>query len=218
MTNLASNVGIMVETDRLTDQKYLNWLHKFYEKAYDGRQEWTDFHELIHVIEFAKDGPPSARKIRPRLEINYRHKAGLLKKPFRFSWLENGISNVAKGTVYLAWDELGKTPYTYFLDQEPDDTTRFLELAKPWIWLRPKIHIALDNHDVRPIAALHWNEWYEKKQPLLCDKYQIPHWSLQDMTKVLPIGTLQEIDRLDACIIQGHSPKRIIIDTSLIVL
>lgn len=216
---LGSQVDIKVQPDQLNDQTYLNFLHQLYEKGYNGQQKWTDYHELIHVVESKQSTAQNARCTRPVLGINYRHLAGPLKIKFQYKWLDLCKPKVKKGTIYLAWDELGKTPYSYFSDQEPNDLWRFVELSKPWIWLRPKLHIAVDDIDFIPVSFIsEWDAWYKDKHDVFCQHYQLPHWSLSDMYSVLPIGHIPDIDQLESSVINGNRPQRIIVDKPVKIL
>lgn len=216
LINLAEQVDIKVQPDQLNDQQYLNFLHQLYEKGYNGQQKWTDYHELIHAVERKQSKNQHSGRIQPVLEINYRHLAGPLKIKFQYDWLDSCQTKVKKGTVYLAWDELGKSPYSYFKDQEPNNSSRFIELSKPWLWLRPKLHIAIDDIDFSLLSIISgWADWYKDKHEIFCQHYQLPHWLLSDMYSVLPIGHMSDIDSLDKSIINGNRPKRITVDNSV---
>ena len=53
------------------------------------------------------------------------------------------LVNIIDAVVTMSGLEYGKTPYTYWRDDEPNDINRLIELAKPMIRLNFKISIAL---------------------------------------------------------------------------
>lgn len=198
--------AIDVDPNLISNQIYLNQLHEIYEKYYDGKPDWHDFHENIHAIERKLDRHVAL----PVLEINYRQLAGMLKKRFEYSWIDLGRNQVAAGEVYLAMDELGKSPLVYWTDKEPDDLDRICQLAKPWIWLRPKIHIALD--DINFMSADVPDEffaWWNKHRESWCKHWNIPNWELKHIKTVIPIGTIANWQSLEIKICNGVVPYRI---------
>lgn len=201
----AGIVSVKVDKKRVLEQQYLNHLHQIYEKNYDGNQSWTDYHEHLHAVESKLHDQFPEHK----LEINYRQLSGPLNRPFRMEWLMHGQTNIKSGDVYLAWDELGKKPYTYWHDHEPDDIQRICELAKPWITIRPKIHVCLRDTDLDPGIDLQFQEWWANFEKEWCQHYTIPRWSSRDSNSVLVIGKIQNYQNLESLLDQKIWPKRI---------
>ena len=81
------------------------------------------------------------------MNVGWGVKEGMLTEMFHCnSHYENKI---IANNIYLPWTELGKKPLQYWKNKEPDNQSRFNELAKPHITLRPKFMIALK--DIKPV-------------------------------------------------------------------
>jgi len=163
------------------NRDYFNKIHEVYEKNYNGNPAWLDFHELIHLCEY-KDKP----KI---LYIDYREKSGSLIKAFNLEWARNATTKIKAGNVFVQWAELGKTPYHYWVNNEPNDLTRMKELIKPWTELRPNIVVALEDidtlHDIKISAFELWWQQYSKE---LCQYWNIDSWTTHDIFSVPVFG------------------------------
>jgi len=185
---------VQVEVDKEScinrDQNYFNFLHRIYENSYNGEPRWLDYHEHIHACELF--GKP--RRI---LHLDYRETAGMLEKPFDVAWLKNSKTSVDVGEVFISWAELGKTPYQYWLDNEPNNISRICALVKPWALLRPKLCVAL-----APLDFLHgkkiveFNQWWTQYHDDWCQHWHINQWTIDDMFSIMPIGKVREIDTL----------------------
>jgi hypothetical protein len=211
LKSVAFDLGIDVDSSRFHDQAYMNYLHAIFEQRYDNRPQWLEYNALIHALE-KHTGSQSTKPVHKILEINYGHLAGPLKIKFRYEWLGIATLKVPKGTVYLAWDEKGKNPWSYYYDREETDMERFCEMCRPWIWLTTKLQIALEDLDfaINPDPA--WREWYSKRQPMLCKHYDFPEWNINDMQAVIPVGTVNNVNYLEDSIKQKKYPIRCKLD------
>ena len=95
------------------------------------------------------------------------------------------------------WTELGKSPYEYWHNGEPDNIDRMCVLSKPWLNLKPKLKIVLDSHDAIPPDLTEFDAWFSQYKQQWCR-----HWNLQDYTHKemfgrIPIGYVDDIDKLD---------------------
>lgn len=202
------------------DQCYLNYLHKFYEKGFTNNnllsdQEWMCFHEFIHLLE--KMYHLQKNYIIPnKISINYREKAGLVTKKIDIDnyreYLE--IPEDKIGLVRVTWAELGKSPLVYWQDKEPDNIERLKELAKPWLYLRPKIEISIRNTEVdRPTEAELFNAWWTKYHDQWCKHYGISKWSYDDQKSCFVIGKLSSdsIGKLIEWQENSTLPERVIV-------
>jgi hypothetical protein len=174
----ANKVSVQIDRQlcELQDQEYLNSLHRIYEKNYNGNPAWLDFHEHIHMCEKTHTKPANV------LNIDYREKAGILEKPFDLDWLKSAGTKVKSGDVYIKWAELGKTPYVYWTNNEPETMTRMCELAKPWLKLRPKIIVALEDIDfLEGIDVPGFETWWKQYSTPWCQHWQIPSWEINDI-------------------------------------
>ena len=204
---LGKTCGVMIDKDLTISQTYLNNLHAIFEKNYNGDQCWTDYHEHIHMIE----GKTNPTLIHLRLEMNYRQLGGVLKKPFEMSWFEFSQTNLEPGDVYLAWDELGKKAHRYWLDQEPDDITRLCELVKPWLEIRPKIHISLETAQLVQTQDRDFLEWWAQRGTEWKKYHARPDWCLDHWDSVIVIGKLHQWQELKEQLDQKNWPRRIIL-------
>ena len=197
LKSLGQAVGATVDAGLClkNDQGYFNSIHKIYETNYDGNPDWLSFHEHIHICEryFLENK-------KTFLSIDYREKSGLLEKKFNPEWIEYASPKLSPGDVFLYWSELGKTPYMYWDDGEPNDLDRMCELAKPWIILRPKMCVALEDIDFMPTERKvdAFNEWWKDYEQPWCQHWGITSWSLEDQHSVVVIGRIEDYDRLES--------------------
>lgn len=208
LISYGSKIGIEIDPILCyaSDQNYLNFLHRVYEKSYDGNPKWLDFHDHIHLCE------KSSGSIKhPRLYINWREKAGMLERTFDLDWLKTATTRVSAGDVYVEWAELGKTPYTYWLNKEPNDMDRIKELCKPWLKLKPKIVISLEDHDYAT-SSEEFELWWKLYHDEWCRHWQIPKWDLDDMCAKLVFGYMPDSERhrLHTLLSDGQSPRRLL--------
>jgi hypothetical protein len=164
-------------------------MHSLYEKGYNGNSCWLDFHEHIHLCELYY-----INERQPRLTIDYREKSGLLEKKFDISWMESATTIIQAGDVYIEWAELGKHPYTYWKNNEPDDIRRICELVKPWLKLRPKLQIA--TADVNRLAnkdIVGFNQWWSRYSDKWCQHWNITKWDINDIMACTVIGRVNHI-------------------------
>jgi hypothetical protein len=206
LVEFASRVSINIDRQCClnSDQTYFNHIHKLYEEGYDGKSAWHDFHEHIHLCELYY------KNRRPRLSIDYREKGGPLEKKFNMDWLSDSTTEIKTGNVYLDWSELGKTPYTYWGNQESTDIDRVCQLAKPWTKLQPKLQIALNNENMlanRKIAE--FESWWSAYDERWCRHWQIPKWTIIDQYSVIVIGQIDSINTVVDLLKQEIYPVKV---------
>jgi hypothetical protein len=174
------------------NQSYFNDLHKIYEKNYNGNSAWLDFHESIHLCEYFTDDQNEYCTF-----IDYREKSGPLEKSFDPTWMAETTTTVDDGDVFVHWGELGKTPYNYWKNQEPNDIDRMKELIKPWLKLRSKLTIATADIDTMKKFCVdefvHW--WKDYEQPW-CQHWKIDSWGIKEIASVSVVGKVVELDLL----------------------
>jgi hypothetical protein len=198
LVSYASKLGIPVDRQRCisNDQLYFNYLHQIYEKNYNGHASWEDYHELIHSCEnyfLLLD----IRNIRNTFKIDYIDAAGLLETKFNQDWLQESVTNVRAGQVYCKMAELGKTPYTYWSNGEPNDIDRINELAKPWCILRSSFHVALEDFDyLASVNQDQFNKWWKLYEKDWCHHWNLKQWSIKEMFSVIPVGKVNNLDEL----------------------
>jgi len=184
-------VGVRVDTNECTtlNQTYYNQLHKIYEKGYNGDPKWLDFHEHIHLCE-----DHYRNCVLRSATIDYRERAGPLTKSFDHLYLSNMVTDIAPGMVYIKWAELGKTPYSYWVDKEPNDLSRLCELAKPWIKFRPKLHIATQHTNLLSNVKSEFFPWWNQYESDWCNHWQLDKWSIECIKGVIQVGTIKQLD------------------------
>lgn len=198
-------VGVDVDFNRCLDydQDYLNIIHKIYEQSYNGNPAWLDFHEHIHMCEKSITHPSTVL-------IDYREKSGLLEKKFNMEWMLDTKTSVRAGDVYVKWAELGKTPFVYWKNAEPNNIERLCQLAKPWLKLRPKLSIALDDFDFTENLDVHgFNNWWKDYESLWCQHWNIKQWGMKEIASVSVIGQIDNLDLLATNLQQQILPTKI---------
>lgn len=209
LIELAGKLDISVDRSRCfnRDDAYYNYLHKIYETNYDGKPIWLDFHENIHLCQ--RYYWPSKRKA---TVLDWREKAGPLIKEFNVQWLEqHSTMKVKKGDVYVEWNELGKTPWQYWKEQEPDDATRLLELVKPWNKLRPKLNVAMQDIDFESqINSKEFLAWWNRFKDQWCRHHNLLGWNLEHAS-VIVVYKIVNFEDFDQALQQCHFPTRVVL-------
>lgn len=187
------------------DQLYFNSIHKIYEQNYNGDSKWLDFHEHIHMCELY------FKETHHLFCIDYREKSGLLEKPMDPQWLNNTQTTVRAGDIYVQWSELGKTPYGYWKNNEPNDIKRICELAKPWLKLRPKIYVALADIDrLKNKQCDEFSTWWKDYQQEWATHWNIPSWTVENIFGVSVFGKTTQIELLKEQLENMAVPVRIV--------
>lgn len=208
LVKYAQQVSVVIDRSKcLTqDQLYFNSIHKIYEQNYDGNPDWLDFHEHIHMCEmfFIEKNDLFC--------IDYREKSGLLEKPMNQQWLTNVQTTVQAGDIYVEWSELGKTPYWYWKNNEPANIKRMCKLAKPWLTLRPKIYIALDDIDkLKNKQCNEFSSWWKDYEQAWTEYWNIPSWNIENIFGVSVFGKTNQIDLLKRQLKNNAVPTRIML-------
>lgn len=205
LIHYAHLVGISVDPlqCKAPCQKYLNQLHALYEKGYDGSPAWLDFHEHIHILEKYQQLPMI-------MNIDYREKSGLLEKSVDSTWFIDGTTLIHPGDVFISWAELGKTPYRYWVDNEPDDLVNMLTLIKPWSKLKPKLNVSFESIDrLAGIDRHNFETWWTQYKHEWCRHWSLQDWTLTDMYSVIKIGSVTDISELSTRLRKGICPVRV---------
>ena len=206
LKSAANILDIQINVDELDSQNYLNHLHCIYEKNYNGDPNWLVFHEMIHMIEHAR-----RNKYAEGIAFDFREKTDPLIQKFDRSWFSFSTTTVTKGMCYLRWQELGKRPYDYYEDQEPNNIDRICELVKPWIYLRPNIFVAYEDRDRLEGKDLNkFSIWFEKYRKDWTTHWDISTWTPEEIFSVIPIGYIDDIDDMIDMFKNKDYPERII--------
>jgi len=191
LCNFATQLDVDIDPEQCDQQSYLNRLHGIYEKNYNGQSLWLDFHENIHLCE---DLIKMDRgKI---LTIDYRELAGPLLLDFDHKLLDQNRLDLIPGDVTVGWSELGKTPYSYWLSQEPDNIDRICELAKPHLKFRPRLEITIQSRPKKdPVDIENFLKWWACYEDVWCKHWNLPSWSLDQMFGKFVIGHVVDFDK-----------------------
>lgn len=191
----ADSLGIEIDRQRCieVDQDYFNYLHGIFEKNYvPENAKWLAFHDAIHLCENL-DG----KDARLRLRLRYQELSGPLLHAFDRGWMPHTTTKVQAGDVYLSWQELGKHPYGYWEDGEPNHMDRVLELVKPWLVLRPDLVVALKDMDfAAEKKQQEFMNWWESYRAQWCRHWGVPDWQFTDQYSVLPVGRIENFPEL----------------------
>jgi hypothetical protein len=104
----------------------------------------------------------------------------------------------------VGWSELGKTPYTYWRDGEPNDIARMCQLIKPWIKLRPKILVALEDIDtLSNIDIQGFESWWQQYSEAWCQHWNISSWTVNDIFSVVVFAQTPNFE-LIASLLENH--------------
>ena len=194
----AKKLNIILDKSKclIRDQLYFNHLHELYEKGYDGNPDWLDYHEHIHLCENLSR--------QSDLILSHRELAGPLAQPMNLEWLTNSTQQLHLGDLYLQWAEMGKTPYTYWKNNEPDNKERLNNLAKPWVNLCSKLIVSFSDQLLVPTHnQLEFDYWWRSRSQEWCRHWNIDLWTLADMHSVIVIGKIDNFQELRNIL---HSP------------
>ena len=167
------------------NQKTLNYLHELYEKYHNSlsNKDHDDilynFHESIHYFEneFEKA---------EWYNVGWGIKEGPLTNtlPNASSYYADAI---VKNNIYLPWAELGKKPYTYFLNNEPCDEKRFCDATSPHITFRAKFTIAMEDFNPIPFP-MEFSDFFHKLKSSWKRKYGVDSWTEVDQYCGIPLA------------------------------
>jgi hypothetical protein len=200
------SIDIDIQRCLSRDQNYFNFIHTLYEQGYQGDPRWLTYHDHIHMCE------RYLMPIEKFLFIDYREKAGPLMEPMQPLWLENTTTEIKAGDVCAVWTELGKTPYGYWKNKEPNDLDRLCELAKPWLTLIPKFFIALEDHNT--LANKHIDQfelWWQQYRRPWCQHWGLSDWTTKNIFGVSVFGKVTDVDAIDAKLKINVIPRKIVL-------
>jgi hypothetical protein len=199
----ADKFGIQIDTKRLQDQQYLNELHKKYELGFNGQADWLLYHEAIHMCESIKNH---------LTDVDVRLTYGILSGPLdvKYEWDEliTCQSNIEFGDCYVAFSELGKTPYHYWREGEPNNLERLCQLAKPMLRLNFQLRICV-NPQPLPADIAEFEAWFSQYREAWCQHWGIPMWTVEQMLGGIKIGTMPKVNEFISNLKDNHVPMRL---------
>lgn len=191
-----SEFGIEIDSKQFENQSYLNYLHDVYfAECKNGDSlhylKWTHVHDLIHLQEVHN----GHRHDFPNIQFNYRNLAGPLYKPFNREYLKYSVVKTEVGMCYLTEQELGKSPWLYWQDNENGTQEHFNTRSKPWVNLIPTMHIVKESLPIRTVSD-EFLKWFSQYQEGWCKHWNITGWQPVEMFAKIPIGRVTNIDSL----------------------
>lgn len=203
----ANFLGINIDQSRLEDQIYLNELHKVYEEGYNGDKIWLEFHESIHMLETMYSG-----QISTTCSLDYREMSGPVECKYSIEELLTCQTTFAAGDCFVSFAELGKIPYFYWKDGEPDNINRLMQLAKPMIRLTFRIRIALIDIDkaINQQDQIEFDKWFNTYKNDWCKHWSISDWSITQMIGGIKIGEINDVELLVDKLRNNKIPTKLI--------
>ena len=159
-------------------QNECNLLHKIYEENHNrlsvrkGNDILYKFHHAIHDAESVND-----RKTKDKVHIGWGIKEGPLTTHLPCNKFYE--AQIKKNNLYLPWAELGKKPYTYWINKEPKDQSRFNALCKPHMTFRAKCFVALRDKKCT-LFPNQFNQYFNQFKKQWLRNYDIDDWSEKD--------------------------------------
>lgn len=206
LEKFATLLDITLDPIKLNDQNYFNYLHSIYENNYNGSEHWLSYHEQIHLCESLLHNGDSSGFY----HIDWREKGGMLTGKFNNQWITDLQNTVKAGQIFFRWSELGKIPYTYWKNCEPDSIERLCELAKPMLHLRPKVQIAVKKLNFIPESNIEkFSHWWKKYHDEWCAHWNLQKWPIEYMFGVIPYAETSQVDILQKLVEQKSCPVKI---------
>ena len=155
------------------DQSKLNKLHKIYEEQHEtlsrikNNEILYKFHHSIHYNENVKGS-------KDQLVVGWGVYEGPLTEQFDcYSYYADKIE---KNNIYLPWSELGKKPFAYYTDKEPNNQKRVNELCKPHTTFRAKFFISFK--DITPSHFTpDFSKWFDQYKQAWFKAYKIQEYT-----------------------------------------
>ena len=155
------------------EQNTLNKLHKIYEEQHEklssvkNNEILYKFHHSIHYHEDVSEGIS-------QIVVGWGIREGLLTEQFPCHLYY--ADRIEKNNIYLPWAELGKKPFHYYTDNEPDNEARMIELCKPHTTFRAKFFISLK--DITPSEFTpDFIKWFDQYKQAWFKAYQIEDYA-----------------------------------------
>lgn len=173
------------------DQQDLCAMHDVYvemarDPACDTHNETYCLNKYIHLCEHTLDGPCSL----PYSAIAWGTNDGLTMQDFDIDPYKFYTLDIVPGNIYLYWAEVGKKPFEYWYNNDPDNAEHFLSLTRPHVSWSSHCKIALTPAGSKlPAEFVKWFEPY--KQPFL-DKWHLDDWTVLHEFGAIELATLQD--------------------------
>jgi len=154
--------------------------------ACDIYNETYSLNKYIHLCEHTLNGPCTL----PNVTIAWGTNDGMTMQDFDTNPYEFYTTNIVPGNIYLYWVEIGKRPFEYWADKDPDNIEHFLSVACPHKTWSAHCKIAL----LTPPTQLSENyvRWFNKYKQAFLDKWNLKEWELLHDFGAIELATLQD--------------------------
>ena len=205
--DLGNRLGLDIDEDLVhaQDCDYFNTLHTYFIDHHPhDTGEWQTFHRLLHLSE--KNSPQERFA-----NLSHVSAAWPLRQPYPTDYnYSDEVVSLKAGEVVLKWAELGKTPYQYWLDAEPDDLGSVIKLTKPRQYINFDMSVTLTDKNLIPNSDFtKYNSWWKKYEDNWCKAHNVKSWPLKNNFSVIPLGNIADISKFEELLLQDILPKRI---------
>ena len=193
--SLNNIIGKIYDVKSEYTQQDCNYLHSFtikhqYNQTLETRNIIHRLHRQLHLLE-------------DRFNVEYKQQwiladwgeaGGPLTSIHKQSPYDDYYDlNMAAGNIYHCWAEFGKTPYSYWKDQDVDDIDHFINNCKPHMTFRPGFGLCIDDHVGKSYDAK-FEKWFKKYQSIWEETYNAPPISPYSMGGILLAKPLDQFD------------------------
>jgi len=85
------------------------------------------------------------------------------------------------------------------------------ELIKPWLVLKPKMCIALEDIDtLKNIESHEFESWWKQYSEIWCRHWNIPAWTLIDIFSAVIFGKVEDFEKIKEKLKNSITPTKIL--------
>jgi len=194
---LNDSIGRVYDIKSEYDQQDCNNIHAYtiryqYDHPVEIRNVFHRLHRQLHLLEDLLLDTPSELL---GLNAEWGEAGGLLTTTHKTSPYEYYTLRMIAGCLYQRWAEFGKTPYTYWKDQDLDDPQHFLATCKPHITFRPGFALCMRDH-VEICQDTEFESWFKKYKQIWHEKYQVPDMAAYGLGSILLAEPLSDYSHI----------------------
>jgi len=186
-----------IDIERNINQEWCNYAHQIYEVNCVKYCKDTDL-QIIHMCIHKIEGLLKTRnKPLKRIIIDYFSKTGLLSRKITAEDRKLQKLNHRRGSILITWTELGKTPSSYFRNNEPNLQSRVNELIKPFTDIFVNTNVLLEDGYVQNSDNPEMLEWWKEYESEWMKHWNLNSYDHSDYTDTICIGKVLDIDLLE---------------------
>lgn len=163
-------------------QQYLNDLHELFECNHDSfpKEKRSILYKFHYSVHYSQEN-----YINDYFGIGWGVKEGPLTEKIRC--YSQYTDSIEQGNLYLEWNELGKRPYRYWKEKEPNDKKRFNELCIPHINLRARFSIPYRSMSPKTFSPEFIN-WFDEYKADWLNMHHLQDWTPLHEFGSVPVG------------------------------